>query len=182
MILNLDTSKGVATTAISVATAAPYFSQCPPSRNAGEAEIAHEVRLLVPELVPMGMIRAYDLLYSTNIESQIWAHAPKIDDQWARIRHIPGFDSLFWHFPNEFELYRVEWDAAHLHRPPIAGLAVQDHDEMYQPTVRGVRREEVLERDRYVARRWFETDEKAPHPDLEKVRAALKSLEAEKIP
>ncbi len=30
--------------------------------------------------------------------------------------------------------------------------------------------------------RWLTTDDKAPHPDMDKVRAALKVLEAEKKP
>lgn len=182
-IIDLGTSARGALTGNSLPAGTPYVSwSLPPRDAAGEAEIAHEVRKLAPDLIPMGMIRAYDLIFETDIEGEFSAPSSTARPSLMQVPHVPSFDAIVSHFPREFEIYRAEWDAAHPRRAPISGLALSDRDEVGNPTVKGELRNWVLERDRYSARRWLETDKAAPHPDVQTIRAALKDMGAETTP
>lgn len=70
------------------------------------------------------------------------------------------------HFAYEQLQYVEEWVAAHPEVPPVLSLRGTE------------KRARVADQSNYVVKRWYETDEKAPHPDLEKVAAELKKLDA----
>jgi hypothetical protein len=132
----------------------------------GDPRAVSQARALedVYALYPMGTRRAHRLINSKKIES-----FPDIDvNEPNHVPRIAYFEPTFRHFENEFDIYRAEWSSAH---PAGRAIPGEPTDEYFKKR---------LPEDRYVERRWLETDEAAPHPDMDKVQAAIKKLEGPK--
>ena len=101
----------------------------------------------------MGFQRVVDLIHPRD-ESvpRPSAEAPESGPPWDQ------------HFPGEPSLCMADWFAKY---PEIE----------FRKLTRSADHLDLLRSD--CKRRWLETDEAAPHPDLEAIRAALKKLEAE---
>jgi hypothetical protein len=70
------------------------------------------------------------------------------------------------HFDDEALLYSAEWERSHPEVPPILSMQGKEKQKWVQ------------EMNAYVQKRWMETDDAAPHPDMDAVAKELKRLEA----
>ncbi len=126
-------------------------------------------------LKPIGLIRETELLVG-----------PVDRAQFQTFPRDPGWR----HFECEESFYRAEWDAKRRDELPSRAEAPSKFSvfgcflpwplRARRATVQQLeRRNGEAELQRYLGERWLETDEKAPHPDMEAVRAALTELARE---
>lgn len=112
------------------------------------------VTSFLSRLKPLGMGAAVKLVNPTLIT--VPALDPSFNPEQA------AMDAQQWeHFPGEIFLYMEEWKSGH--PGPLDDLKGKDRKKGY------------LTMFAYAHQRWIETDSKAPHPDLERVRTLLKS-------
>ena len=107
----------------------------------------------------MGSIHASDLINGKRPE-----FPPPLSNPWS------DFPVGIQHFPAEAFLSDREWIADH----PGRGF---DPDK---PLGRDERRKFRNDHSHFMMRRWYETDFRAPHPNLDEVRKAMEELDREK--
>jgi hypothetical protein len=118
----------------------------------------HENRLedIYRDLMPMGATRVIALISPHKVVPN--------PEPTPKSGIMPGVHGE--HFADELLLYADEWARSLPDIPAIVSM-------------RGVEKQKrVQQMQLYVQKRWRETDDAAPHPDLDAVRAAIEKLEA----
>lgn len=116
---------------------------------------------LIKALVPMGAIRAFELIEPRSIR------VTGINAPFRPPGPAGAYRPPYLHFEDEDLLHSHEWGEANPEFPlPL------------HSTLSGEKKwKAVLEMRRYGDIRWYETDWAAPHPDLDAIRSELERLE-----